>query len=32
MSYFGWDGSGSFEAVNSLLAAADTLKLAGIVE
>ena len=32
MSYFGWDGSGSFEAVNSLLAAADTLKLDGIVE
>ena len=32
MSYFGWDGSGSFEAVNSLLAAADTLKQTGIVE
>jgi hypothetical protein len=32
MSYFGWDGSGNFETVNSLLAAADTLKQAGIDE
>src|ERR671911_1238363 len=32
MSYFGWDGSGNFETVNSLLAATDTLKQAGIDE
>ena len=32
MSYFGWDGGGNFETVNSLLAAADTLKQAGIDE
>jgi hypothetical protein len=32
MSYFGWDGSDIVKTVNSLLAAADMLKQAGIDE
>jgi hypothetical protein len=32
MSYFGWDGSNNFEKVNSIIAAENMLKQAGIEE